>query len=156
MLESVRKLRSWIGVCQALGKVHWNSFPIGGKEPWKREHVNGFVSKLARFPLPRNAKCVVDVGANVGSFAAAALSYCPDSLVFAFEPSARTCTEITRFIGPNPRLKVHQCAVGDQPGTAELRHAENPFSSSLNAAGDRGVDLLGPSARLTGVTEQVG
>jgi len=45
--------------------------------------------------------------------------------------------------------------VGDQPGTAELRHAENPFSSSLNAAGDRGVDLLGPAARFTGVSEQV-
>src|SRR5258706_12434725 len=121
MLESVRKLRSWIGVCQALGKVHWNSFPIGGKEPWKREHVNGFVAKLARFPLPGNAKCVVDVGANVGSFAASDLSYSPDSLVFAFEHWPRTCAEFTFFISPNPRLIFHQCAVEYQPGAVELR-----------------------------------
>jgi len=155
MLESVRKLKPWVRACQVLGGVHWDSFPTANKESWKREHFNGFVSKLARLPVPRNARCVVDVGANVGTFAAAALSYCPQSTVWAIEPSAATCAEITRFIGSEPRLKVLQCAMGDKPGTAELRHAENPFSSSLNAAGDRGRDLLGPAARFTGVTEQV-
>ena len=94
MVAALRKMKLWASVCRALGQMHWASFPAFGKDAWKREHLGGFVSKLARFPLSRSARCIVDVGANVGSLSAAALAYCPQADVWAFEPSSRAGEEL--------------------------------------------------------------
>ena len=63
---------------------------------------------------------VVDVGANVGTWSAAARRSFPASVIHAFEPSPPTFEQLRARLGGDPAIVLHQAALGSEAGVAEL------------------------------------
>lgn len=129
--------------------------PWKGMHAWEKDHFNGFVSKLHRFPVPREAQCIVDVGANVGLFSAASLAYCPQAKVIAFEPSSAAFSVLSHRLQNHPRLCACQKAVGAKRGEATLAITEHLASSTMMSETQSAQKAFGNGARPTGKQEQV-
>lgn len=90
--------------------------------------------------LQRLAPAVVlDVGANVGEFAAWALQTFPSAKVISFEPLADCFQQLVRDV-KSDRLVAHRMALGEVEGEAVIHRAVSPAASSL----------LRPTAVVTG------
>lgn len=63
---------------------------------------------------------VVDVGASTGDWTAAALARLPAATVHAFEPSMTAFTRLHGRLGTDPRVVLHQSALGATDGYATL------------------------------------
>lgn len=59
---------------------------------------------------------VVDVGANVGKWTAAALNNSPDATCLVFEPSRLAVAKLQKLYGSAGRVVIRPVAVGDCPG----------------------------------------
>jgi FkbM family methyltransferase len=73
---------------------------------------------------------VIDVGANNGQFALAALVARPTLEVLSFEPLPSACDRYHKAVG-SERAHVRQIALGSAPGTRQLHVSRRPDSSSL-------------------------
>jgi len=71
---------------------------------------------------------LVDVGANVGDWTAAALAIAPTARVISVEPVANLLSE--RF-GGDRRVRIVEAAASNCDGTATLHIAEHPHNTSL-------------------------
>lgn len=97
---------------------------------------------------------VLDVGANKGQFAAAALHRWPMCQVVSFEPIASLAEQV-QAIRSDGRLTVHKMALGREAGTVELRvHAYSPSSSALRAL-DASSEVATETVPLGTLTEMV-
>lgn len=82
--------------------------------------------KHLTYPTPMT---VLDVGANVGNYAAMVLDLVENAHVHCIEPSAVAMAELkVRFDG-NPRVSVHRYAVGDRAIDSAPLWGEKPGSS---------------------------
>jgi len=79
------------------------------------------------------ARVVVDVGANVGTFALyAKLAIRPDAVVHCFEPSPASVALLRRNVAPFDDVHVHAVALSDADGEADLHLcADNSGQHSL-------------------------
>lgn len=78
---------------------------------------------------------VIDVGANVGQFARAALGTWPGAHVIAFEPLADVAAALEATVGRAGSLEVHAVALGRVDGTTSfVRHEQTRSSSVLAVA----------------------
>lgn len=152
LLEYIRSWKRYLGACAALGDTGWSRLPIGANAT-DHDHVNSFVAKLRLLPIPRTARHIVDVGANVGVFAEAATLYCPSAEIIAFEPSANTFAKLEKRA--IPRALCKKAAVGAKMGTATLHIAEDAFSSTLRPPSEACKNLYGKAVVPTGATEEV-
>lgn len=90
------------------------------------EHANAFIG--------RDYRCVIDVGANKGQFAAFAQARWPNARLICFEP----------LPGPRARLgaitrrgtEIHAAALGEVDGEAQMHIASREDSSSLLPLGE--------------------
>ena len=153
MIEHIRTLRRYWNAARCLGNFKTSLFPYRNGPLWHRDYVNGFVGKLAEFPLPRTAGCIVDIGANVGLFSKAAELFCPGARILAVEPSREAFDELRARCGS--RVEAVRAAVGASAGEATLHVAAQLASSTLlrPTAGMEG--LFGGKIMPTGVTEVV-
>ena len=151
-LENIRLWKRYLGACAALGDSGFSRLPIG-QNATNRDYLNSFLGKLHHFPVPRSARHIVDVGANVGVCTQASALYCPDATIIAFEPSASTFAKLEKLAGP--RIICRKAAVGAASGTATLHIAENAFSSTLRAPTESCKNLYGNAVNPTGATEEV-
>lgn len=71
-------------------------------------------------PERRDRPVILDIGANVGAWTAAALEVAPTAVIHAFEPSAVAFEELTERFENDPRVRAHQLAIGASVGQAEL------------------------------------
>jgi FkbM family methyltransferase len=71
-------------------------------------------------PERRDRPVILDIGANVGAWTAAALAVAPDAVIHAFEPSAAAFESLTESFADDPRVRTHQLALGASAGQAEL------------------------------------
>lgn len=147
--------KRWVQAWRILGRVPVGSMPWGGSRSWERDHFNGFTCKLHHFPLPREAKCVVDIGANVGLFSQASLAYCPKATVVAFEPSSEAFASLSARLSREPRLRARQMAVGARAGKATLTVARHLASSTLLTETESAQRMLGSEVGGTGQQEVV-
>lgn len=67
---------------------------------------------------------LVDVGANEGEFTAAALTLVDFDEAFVFEPQA-DCQESVQRLARDPRVQLHEEALGEENGEIELRQFSN-------------------------------
>lgn len=74
---------------------------------------------------------IFDVGANVGDWTAQYLTHAPNATFYCFEPAAETARELSRRMGPTPRVQVSQLAIGSAKGSATLYHADQSVQNSL-------------------------
>jgi FkbM family methyltransferase len=153
MIERIRTLRRYWKAGRSLGRLDPALFPFRAGPIWHRDYVNGFVLKLAEFPIPRTAKCIVDIGANVGLFSKAAELYCPDARIYAVEPSQQAYAELRARCGN--RVEAFRAAVGATEGEATLHLATQLASSTLQPPSLETAELFGGKLMPTGNTEVV-
>jgi FkbM family methyltransferase len=81
-------------------------------------------------------RTIVDIGANVGSFAVYAAQSNPSARVYCYEPERENFGSLTRNIGINDfedRISAFRCAVGSECGDRELAVTES-LSNSFHMA----------------------
>jgi len=89
------------------------------------------VAGLERLGL--HFRTVLDVGANIGQFTAAAHGSWPKARFFAFEPLPQAAEVLRRRTG----VEVHQVAIGDHDGTTRFYpHTYTLSSSALRVVTD--------------------
>lgn len=109
---------------------------IGAAFTWTRFSLSSFrmVDDLRRQGvLPAT---VIDVGANVGQFACAALRLMRPQRVHAFEPLPDAVTVLRRDFGREPGVVIHPVALGAVAGELPLHVNAHSHSSSLLPLGD--------------------
>lgn len=100
----------------------------------------GFVDGL---PFPDDGALVLDMGANVGCFAALAFSRCPGAEVHSIEPSPDTFSLLStnRDRYPSFGWHLHQAAIGLTTGTSRFRNAGPSGSRRLSPGNGQGIDV---------------
>jgi FkbM family methyltransferase len=78
-----------------------------------------------------STRAVVDVGTNVGDWIGEVLELCDPGSVHCVEPDPRLIPGLERRLGHHHALKLHACAVGATPGTAEFRLMSSPDLNSM-------------------------
>jgi FkbM family methyltransferase len=79
---------------------------------------------------------LIDVGANVGDFAALVLRVVPGLALYAFEPIHGCCELLHRRLDETCDLEVFECALADRDGQEEFNVSEHAPSSSLLKTAD--------------------
>jgi FkbM family methyltransferase len=77
----------------------------------------------ALLPLVRDARMVLDIGANIGWFALWFASHCAGARVHAFEPVPRNVEFLARNVARNAlehRISVHSLGLSERAGTHEF------------------------------------
>lgn len=102
-------------------------------EPLNLHGRDELLGALLRRLQPANV--VVDVGANVGTYALAAATNCTTCRLHAFEPNRSTFGKLTANVALNRlegRIACHHLALGDSSGRADLYRSTYHELSSLN------------------------
>jgi FkbM family methyltransferase len=92
---------------------------------------------------------ILDVGANRGQFSMIARILHADVPIEAFEPQPSEAAMYRQLLGDDPLITLHEVALGDQAGEADLHISRRRDSSSLLPIGDL-------QAKLFPSTEEVG
>lgn len=91
---------------------------------------------LARFISPKEKLLLIDIGGNVGNWAADFVGFFPLTDVFAFEPDPRAHAKYAARFQGRPGVSLHQAALSSAKGQATFHMAENTVYSSLEAYSD--------------------
>lgn len=83
-----------------------------------------------------NIDTIVDIGANKGQFALVANRHWPDATLIAFEPIPAAATKFRAVFDGASNVMLHEFAIGDTAGTAELHLSGRQDSSSLLPIGE--------------------
>lgn len=102
-------------------------------------------------PLLRSLQSdlLLDVGANRGQFSLVARLEHPEWRIHAFEPQPGEAAVYRQIFQGDARITLHEVALGDQPGEADLHLSRRRDSSSLLPIGEL-------QAKLFPSTEEVG
>lgn len=69
------------------------------------------------YPVPADARVVVDFGSNIGISALFFLTAAPEAFVYCYEPLPWNCDRLRKTLsGYEDRYELNQCAVGNQDG----------------------------------------
>lgn len=79
---------------------------------------------------------VLDVGANLGQFAVAAARLFGGPRVHAFEPLPDCVRSLRKNVAQLTGISVHDCALGQEDGTFEIRLTSDDRASSFLALGE--------------------
>ena len=103
------------------------------------------VTGLALFPPAHWSKlrCVVDVGANVGQWAAAFLELMTPEKLIIIEPGPASFAELRKKFRNRAGVELHNLAVGDHDGMTKLRVTRDSTGASLLAPRAEMKDLIG-------------
>lgn len=74
---------------------------------------------------------VLDIGANTGQFAAMIRGILPDSSIYSFEPLPDAYASLLSEMGPEPRFKAFNFALGDEDAKTMIHRSRFSPSSSL-------------------------
>lgn len=127
---------------------------------WKHPSEAEDWVNLLGFLDPRARTTLLDVGANVGRFAADFLAVFPDTRAYCVEPTAGPFQAIQDRFRGDGRVTALRCAASDADGTARMTLATDSTYSTLNpytadGALGRGFVPLGeeevPLRRLDGL-----
>ncbi len=92
------------------------------------------LSRLRYVPpqILRDAECMVDVGANVGTWSEAALELVAPKRLYAIEPVSEAFSQLQTRVGNRPGVTLINCAVGAERGTAPFHiMSASEFNSLL-------------------------
>lgn len=87
--------------------------------------------RLTRALASRDVDCVIDVGANMGQYAAIMRAAGFAGIIHSFEPQPDAFESLKARSAADPTWFVRNQAVGAEPGLLELNIAGNSFSSSV-------------------------
>jgi FkbM family methyltransferase len=93
---------------------------------------------------------VLDVGANRGQFSLIARIHYPQIPIESFEPQSSEASVYKGIFGGDSRIKLHEIALGDIAGEADLHISRRKDSSSLLPIGEM-QSMLFPSTEEVGI-----
>jgi FkbM family methyltransferase len=93
---------------------------------------------LRRFDI----RSVIDVGANIGQFAALARRLFPSARIFSFEPIDECYRQLVETFSGDQLFKSFPLALGDESGIKQFHHHEYSPASSLLSRNDLGVSVF--------------
>jgi len=99
--------------------------------------------------LDIDADLLIDVGANRGQFSLMARTIHPELTIHAFEPLPSEAIVYRRLIGSKTGVNLHEFALGETEGSAELHVSARADSSSLLSIGELQTRLF-PSTSEVG------
>jgi FkbM family methyltransferase len=115
--------------------------PAGlGWRIWRQPGGMEDLVNLARFVSPREKVLLIDLGGNVGNWAAEFTEFFPLTDIVAFEPDPRAHARYAARFQGRPNVVVHQVAASSAPGQATFHMAEDTVYSSLEAYADTQAD----------------
>jgi FkbM family methyltransferase len=106
-------------------------------------------TRRARLLRSLGITLVLDVGANVGAYAAQLRRIGFKSRIVSFEPLADAFAALEAAAGEDPLWECRRLALGSADGTAEINVSANAASSSLLPINDRALESA-PEARYVG------
>ena len=112
-----------------------------------------YASRLVHTLDARRIRTVLDVGANVGQYAALTRNAGYDGQIISCEPLGGAFAELSRRAARDDRWTALNTAVGASSGTATINVSENSFSSSIRDMTDTHLRTA-PQSRVIG-TETV-
>jgi FkbM family methyltransferase len=84
-----------------------------------------------------NIDCIVDVGANIGAWSLATLSFSKPKKLIAIEPSPWLHSTLEKNLKIFPHAEIYKVAVGAEKGTTQFNvHSSSGFSSILQLKED--------------------
>jgi FkbM family methyltransferase len=89
------------------------------------------VARLQRALSAMDVDTVLDVGANVGQFAALLRGAGFTGRIISFEPLSSAFEELRRRAARDPNWEVYNVAVGREPGELQINISDNSYSSSI-------------------------
>jgi len=90
----------------------------------------------------RDAKVILDVGANVGYFSMLGRELYPKAKIYAFEPVPKTFSCLEKNFKEDKNVKVFNLALSDHTGSGKMSfNEENSAVSSLNDEGNVDVEI---------------
>ncbi|HLH75233.1 MAG TPA: FkbM family methyltransferase [Candidatus Binataceae bacterium] len=92
---------------------------------------------------------VIDVGANAGQFAVAAVKLLAPSKLYAFEPIPQVWEQLKRNTASLPQVEAHSLALGEAAGERQFHLNAHSHSSSLLPLGQGHREAF-PNAREVG------
>jgi FkbM family methyltransferase len=119
---------------------------------WRRALKHGVAATIehASVDFGDDFATVLDVGGHHGQFTLFALERFPQAQVITFEPQAEGAAKIRAVTAGEPRVRIENFALGEQPGTAELNISKRSDSSSLLPIGEGQVEAFpGTEAHAT-------
>lgn len=98
--------------------------------PWMTERERALMDVKNLFQ-PTTVKTVFDVGANEGQTALVCLKTFHEAVIHCFEPSAASFVKLAARGKVIDRLRLSQCALGEEQATASLRLHVNSQANSI-------------------------
>lgn len=103
-----------------------------------------------------DCRCVVDVGANRGQFSLAARRCCPEANIIAFEPLPGPAGRFRQVFAGDPRVTLHQYAIGPQEAVSTMHLSSKDDVSSLLPINPLMGSLFPGAAEVGTTTVRVG
>ncbi len=102
-------------------------------ETYRKGLLAGVAATVENEPFLRAYKFAtyIDVGANKGQFALAALAANPAGRVISFEPVDTAIANFKRLFASDARVTLYECALGEADGIAIIRVPESSGSASM-------------------------
>jgi len=99
-------------------------------------------SQLLNYLSSQDFKTVVDVGANRGQFALVARKCFPEAIIHSVEPLDEPAKIFLSIFENDPKVTLHQCAIGCKVGTQTIHISKQDDSSSLLPIGNAQAKLF--------------
>ena len=113
-----------------LASVACNPNGLRALRSWRPFSISSFRIVEGLRQLNLSFRTILDVGANIGQFTAAALGTWPDATLIAFEPLPDAARRL-RGRPDRSRVELHELAVGDRDGTITFHPHRYSLSSSV-------------------------
>jgi FkbM family methyltransferase len=98
-------------------------------------------------------KCVVDVGANTGQWSTMLLHCISPERLIIIEPGPAMFAVLLERFGGNPRIELHNAAIGEKEGTAKLQITRDTTGASLLKPREEMRALIGSNWTVTAEAE---
>ena len=106
---------------------------------------------LTLFPsgYVEHLKWIVDVGANQGQWSTMLLDCIQPEKLIMIEPEPTAFADLQKHFGADPRVELHNVAVGAEPGRAKLHITRDTTGASLLKPADEMRTLIGSNWTVT-------
>lgn len=137
MLRSLRPVGldnflSWKDKFEALGYGPIAAARAAGSRPLKSAYQQARVEHLPP-SIRRGLGCVIDIGGNEGQWSSALLEVASPRRLEIFEPNPTAHATLAKRMAGRPAVRVHQLALGSEPGELTLNvTATSTFASLLS------------------------
>lgn len=103
----------------------------------------------------KNISTIIDVGANQGQFAIASNNKFPNATIISFEPLPEMYEQFKANVNNNPKITIHNMALGDEEGVIDFYRNEHSHASSALVISDKQKETIPGTSNTTKIQVKV-